>query len=345
MDAYFHMINEKGGIHGRNIKFVYYDDAYEPPKTVSAVRQMVQNDGVFAFVGGVGTAPGMAVKQYIVENEIPWVAPATGSTHFAYPPTENIFAVYPLYPSEAVVQVNYALDSLDAENIAIIYQNDDYGKGGLVGAQVALEARGMELVAEVSTETMDSDLTSQAALLRESGADVVLLWLLPRQAAIIKGRTSVIDYNPTWIASSTLSDMTLMHEITEGAWEGVIFSYFGEMPYSDDEVVQNYRTAFEEKYPDARWGTFAYSGFVFAEPLVEALRGAGRDLTREALIEALESLDGWKGAGPEITYGPNQRQGTSSVYLVKCLGPEEYEILTDYMDADLEINEVIERMN
>lgn len=346
MDVYFDIVNEEGGIHGRTINFVYRDDGYEPPKTISAVRQMVQNDGVFAFVGGVGTATGMAVKQYITDHNIPWISPATGSTQFAYPPTKNIFATYPLYAQEAAIQVNYALDSLDTEKIAIIYQNDDYGKGGLIGAEMALEARGMELVTEVSAEIMDSDLNSQAALLKESGADVVLMWLLPRQAAIIKGSTGIMGYNPTWIAASTLSDMNLMHEITEGAWEGVIFSIFAEMPTNvDNEIMQKYSMAFKEKYPDARWGTFAGSGFVFAEPLVEALRRAGPNLTRQSLIEALESFDGWRGIGPKLTFGPNQRQGASSAYLVRSLGPDEYEVLTDYMDGGLDIDEVIARMN
>lgn len=343
-DAYFEMINEEGGIHGRNIRFVYRDDGYEPPRTVSAVRQMVQNEGVFAFVGGVGTAPGMAVKEFITERNIPWVSPVTGSTRFAYPPQENIFAMYPLYSKEAAVQVNYAIDEMGAENVAIIYQNDDFGKSGLVGAKMALEARGMELVESTSVEMMDSDLSSQAALLRESSADVVLMWLLPRHAAIILGNTNKIDYNPDWIASSVLSDMTLMHDITEGAWENVIFSSFGEFPTSDHELVQKYRATFEKKYPDVRWGTFAAAGFFFAEPLVEALERAGPDLTRESFIEAMETLDGWQGIGPEITFAPGQRQGASSTYLVKCLGENDYEILTDYRDSDIDIEEAIRRL-
>lgn len=344
MDAYFDMVNEEGGIHGRNVRFVYRDDGYEPPRTVSAVRQMVQNDNVFAFVGGIGTAPSMAVKDYIIENNIPWVGPLTGSTHFAYPPQENIFALFPLYAREGAVHAEYALDELGAERIAIIYQNDDYGRGGLIGAEMILEERGMDFVERLSVEITDSDLSSHAARLRQSGADMVMMWLLPRQAAIIMGNTAVLGYNPTWMASSALGDMGLMIDITEGRWEGVLFSMFGEMPYSDHEQMQAYRAAFEKKYPDLRWGLFASSGFVFAEVLVEGLERAGRDLTRQSLIEAMETFEGWQGVGAEVTFAPGVRQGSSSLYLVKAKGGLDYEILTDFMDSDIDIDEAIRRL-
>lgn len=344
MDAYFDLINNEGGIHGRKIRFVYRDDGYEPPRTVSAVRQMVQNDNIFAFIGGIGTAPGMAVKDYIIEQDIPWVGPLSGSTHFAYPPQESIFAIYPLYSKEGAIQVEYALDEIGAEKIAIIYQNDDYGKGGLIGAEMMLEDRGLDLVESLSVEITDSDLSSHAARLRESGADVVLMWLLPRQAAIILSNTAVFDYNPTWMASSTLGDISLMSDITEGRWEGVIYSTFGEMPESEDEQMQKYRAAFEEKYPDLRWGLFAAAGFIFGEVLTEGLERAGRDLTRDSLIEAMETFDGWQGLGPEVTFAPGVRQGTSSIYLVKVLEGENYEILTDFIDSDIDVDEVIRRL-
>lgn len=343
-DAYFKMINEEGGIHGRKIRFVYKDDGYEPPRTISAVRQMVQNDRVFAIVGGTGTAPGMAVKQYILDHKIPWIAPASGSTHFTIPPTKYIFGVYPYYSHEASIQVNYALDELGVEKIAIIYQNDDYGKGGLIGAEMALEARGMEITEKVSVEIMDSDLSSHAALLQKSEADVVLMWLLPRQATMITSTTAVTGYKPIWIASSPLSDMELMYEITDGRWENVIFTNLAEMPSSNSDEIKNYRTAFKKYYPDLRWGTFAEAGFLFAIPLVEALQAAGRNLTREALIRELESLEDFRALGASITFTPNNRHGNSSVSLVKCLGPTEFEQLTDFTEADIDIEEAIRRL-
>jgi branched-chain amino acid transport system substrate-binding protein len=344
MEAYFALINEEGGIHGRQVRLVFRDDGYEPPRTVSAVRQMVQNDEVFLFVGGIGTAPGMEVRNYIIDNGIPWVSPATGSTHFGFPPRDNIFSMYPLYVDDAALQVRYAVNELGASRIAIIYQNDDYGKGGLVGAEMALEEMGMQLVSRVSTEIMDSDLSSHAALLRESGADVVLLWVLPRQAAIILGTTAVLGYRPQWIASSTLSDFELMYEITDGAWDGVIYSNFAISPVEDHPLVNRYRDAMARFSPENRFSAFSMSGFLFAEPVVEALRNSGRELTRERFMAEMEALDGFQGIGPEISFGPGQRQGSRALKLDRAIGPQQTESLTDFQTSGIDIEEAIRRM-
>lgn len=344
MDAYFQLINEEGGIHGRQIRFIYRNDGYEPARTNSVVRQMVERDRVFMFVGGIGTAPGMAVKDYILQRNIPWVSPASGSTHWAFPPHRYLFSTYPLYPEEAAVQVDYLVEELGITRIAIIYQNDDYGKGGMIGAQLALERHGLDLVASVPTQIMDTDLNSHVARLSSSGAEAVLLWVLPRQAAITLGTAAVRGFRPQWVASSTLSDMSLMYDITDGAWRGVIFSSFGGVQASNPELFSRYEQAMRRFQPDVRWGTFAAAGFLFAEPVVEALQRAGRDLTRESFVEAMESLQGFQGLGPEITFGPDIRQGTRTTFLLRTVSGTEYEQLTDFTDSHIDIEEAIRRM-
>ncbi|MEM7368633.1 MAG: ABC transporter substrate-binding protein [Bacteroidota bacterium] len=341
MDAFFKKVNEEGGVHGRKIKFIYKDDAYDPSRTVGAVREMVQRDEVFAFVGGIGTAPGMAVKQFIIDEGIPWISPCSGATHWAHPPQNNIFNVFPLYFDEAEIQLNYAINELKKTKIAIIYQNDDFGKSALVSAEAAAKKQGIELVATVSTEVMDSDLTSHAARLQESGAEVVLMWTLPRQAAIIRGTTAVAGYSPAWMASSVLSDMTLMHDITKGAWEGVIFGYYGMLPNEDNETLKGYKAALETYQPDVRWGAFSASGFMYAEPLLEGLRKAGRDLSRDSFIAAMESIKDFQGTGPTISYGAGQRQGHRSLFLAKCTSASEAEVLTEFMTATSDVQGLI----
>jgi ABC-type branched-subunit amino acid transport system substrate-binding protein len=343
-ETYFKMINEEGGIHGRRIEFVLRDDAYQPSRTVAAVRQMVERDGVFAFVVGVGTATGMAVKDYLVRNEIPWVGPATGATGWAYPPTEYVFAAYPLYFDEAAALVDHAVNELGWTRVAVLHQNDDFGRSGAVGAEMALERHGLELVEQVSVEVLDTDLSSHALRLRESGAEVVLLWLTPKHGAIILGAASKLGFNPQWMASSVLSDAELMYDITDGLWEGVIFSTLGEFPSSSHPLVQKYQVARERFAPDERGGTFFFAGFMFAEPLVEGLRRAGRDLTAETFIDAMESLDGFQGTGPPLTYGPDQRQGGRSVFLARCVSATEAVRLTDWLETTLDVDEAIRRL-
>ncbi|HEX7709215.1 MAG TPA: ABC transporter substrate-binding protein [Thermoanaerobaculia bacterium] len=342
-EAYFELVNQEGGIHGRKIRFVYRDDGYEPPRTVAAVREMVQREKVFAFVGGVGTAPGMAVREYITSSKIPWVAPASGSTHWAHPPNRYLFSVYPLYADEAAVIVERAV-SMGLKKIGVLYQNDDYGKGGLVGAQLAAERAGATIVAALPTEIMDSDLSSHILRLREAGAEAVLLWVLPRQGAIALGTAGNLAFRPQWFASSTLADATMMHEITDGLWSGVIYASLGESLDSGNEKMDRYREAFVRKHPEIRWGAFPSAGFIFAEPLVEALRRAGRDLTREKLVEALESMREFQGIGPAITFGPDQRQGARAVMLLRCISATESETLGSWVRSEVDVAEVLKRM-
>lgn len=342
-ETYFDLVNEEGGIHGRRIRFVYRDDGYEPPRTVAAVREMVQREQVFAFSVGVGTAPGMAVREFITSNKIPWVAPASGSSHWAWPQNRYLFSAYPLYADEAAVIVDHAV-SLGIKRLGVVYQNDDYGKGGLVGAEMAAEKHGATIVAALPTEIMDTDLSSHIVRLRQAGAEGVLLWVLPRQAAILLGTASNLNFTPRWFASTTLSDMTMMHEVTNGLWSGVTFATLGNSWDSDDPTIQRYKEAFEKKHPDIRWGAFPAAGFLFAEPLVEALRRAGPDLSREKLVEALESLDGFQGSGPAITFGPDRRQGARSVMLMRCTSATDYEIIADWTEPAIDVEQAVRRL-
>jgi len=251
-DAYFKMINDEGGIHGRKLEYIMRDDGYQPAKTKAVVKELVEMEGVFAFVGGVGTAPGMAVKDYLIQNKVPWISPASGSTHWAYPATKYVFSVYPLYCDEAAILVDYAVNELKKTKIAFFYQNDDYGKAGLYGAQIALEKHGMKLVETVSAEIMDTDLNTHALKLKESGADAVIMWVLPKHAAIMLGTAAKLGFNTQWMVSSTLSDMTLMLNITKGLWEGIIFANFVEMPHSENPLMKKYLAAKEKYAPDER---------------------------------------------------------------------------------------------
>lgn len=342
--CYFRMINAQGGINGRQIRYVFRDDAYQPARTKAVVKEMLENDGVFAFVGGVGTSPGMAVKAYLEENSVPWVSPASGSTHWAFPPTHNLFSTYPLYSDEAAVLADYAMTQLHKTKIAVLYQNDDYGKAGLVGAEMALEKQGLQLVEKASMQIMDTDLGSHILRLKNAGAEVVIMYLLPKQAAISLGTAAKLGFKPQWMTSSTLSDATLMYNITQGLWKDVIFAGFAELPDSPLPLMQQYREAREKFAPDEQWSTFFHAGFFFAEPLVEALKRCGKTVTTEKLINALESLHKFQGTGPAISFGPGQRQGTRSIFLAKSIDASHSEKISDWLTAEIDIQEAIQRL-
>ena len=342
--CYFDMINAEGGIHGRKITYFLRDDGYMAPRTKAIAKELVDDKKIFAFSCGVGTANGMAVKKYLHNKRVPWVGPATGSTHFAFPPTKYLFALYPLYLDEASILINYAVKVMGKKRIAFFYQNDDYGKEGLLGAQLALEKFNMKLVAAVSAEPLDTDLSSHAMKLKKANPDCVLMWVLPKHGAIILGTCAKIGLKTQWMTTSTLSDVPIMYKISKGLFKDVIFDTFGVLPDSQHPLMKKYKEAHAKFTPKDRWGIFFYAGFIFAEPMVEALKRAGRNLTADSFVKAMESLKDFQGIGPKISFGPKQRQGTRSVFMAKVLEGGKIKPISDWMTSDVDLQEALKRL-
>jgi ABC-type branched-subunit amino acid transport system substrate-binding protein len=342
--CYFDMINAEGGIHGRKITYFLRDDGYMAPRTKAIAKELVDDKQIFAFACGVGTANGMAVKKYLHNKRVPWVGPATGSTHFAFPPTKYLFALYPLYIDEASILINYAVKVMGKKRIAFFYQNDDYGREGLLGAQLALEKFDMKLVAAVSAEPLDTDLSSHAMKLKKASPDCVLMWVLPKHGAIILGTSAKIGLKTQWMTTSTLSDVPIMYKISKGLFKDVVFDTFGELPDSQHPLMKKYKEAHAKFTPKDRWGIFFYAGFIFAEPMVEAMKRAGRNLTADSFVNAMESLKDFQGIGPKISFGPKQRQGARSVFMAKVLEGGKIKRLSDWMTADVDLQGALKRL-
>jgi len=341
--CYFDMINAEGGINGRKIKYFLRDDGYMPPRTKAIAKELVEDKEIFAFASGVGSATGMAVKKYLHKNKVPWVGPAAGSTHWGYPPTKYLWGTYPLYCDEAAILIDYAVKTLKKKRIAFFYQNDDYGKEGLYGAQLALEKYGMKLVAEVSAEPLDTDLSSHVMKLKAANPDCVLNWVLPKHGAIVLGTAAKMGFKPQWMTTSTLSDTPIMYKISKGLYKDVFFTTFAELPGSDFPLMEKYKKAQEQFAPKDRWGVFFYAGIYFVEPMVEAFKRCGKDLTVENFVKAMDSIKDFQGIGPKNSFGPNKRQGTRSSFIGKCIEGGKSVRLTDWMESGIDVNEVIER--
>ncbi len=336
---YFKMINAEGGINGRKIVYHMFDDAYNPAKTKAGVKELQEGTGIFAWACGVGTTPGLAVRDYILERKIPWVGPATGSSHWITPPNRYLFAVYPLYYIEAKALVRYGVEEMGFKRVAIAYLNDDYGKNGLEAARKELIAHGMKLVAEVPVELKDQDMKPHVMKLRQSKADMVLLWVTPVHAVRLIGTGKAMKFVPQFMTVSTCSDFPLMMALSKGLFKGVIATTFGELPDSSSPLMQKYKKDAYGQFAakGERWGLFYYAGILFVEPLVEGLKRAGRDLTREKLVYELENLKGFRGIGGEISYdifnpknGYKSRGGMKDVFMIQCLEGGKAKKLSDW---------------
>lgn len=331
----FDLVNEEGGIHGRKIRYFIRDDMYNPAQTAAVVKELVERVGIFAFVGGVGSATGMAVKDYLAANKIIWVGPSAADDAFVFPTNPYIFAVYPLYKDEGSILAKYIVEKLKLTKIGMLYQNDSYGKDGLEGVNQRLATYKLKLVAEIPVEPGEKDLASQILKLKNAGAETVVMFVNPTTAVIALRTSGTIGYKPQWVSSNTLSDYPLMHRITGGLWEGVITGGFGEVPDSMNPLMVKYREAAKRLAPGERWGTFYYAGILFADPLVEALKKVGRSLSTEATLRALNSIKDHQTIGPKVTWTEKQHQGTDSIQIMKCGPNASYIVLQDWTANDL----------
>ena len=335
----FQMINDEGGIAGRKIEYSMFDDGYNPAKTKAGVKELQEGKGMFAWASGVGTSPGLAVKDYLMEKKIPWVGPAAGSLDWITPPQKYLFAVYPLYYTEAQLLVRYAVKTLGKKKIAIAYQNDDYGKNGVQGAEKELAKQGLKLVAQVPVEMADTDMKPLVMEFKKVDADVVLLWVSPTHAVRIVGTAQAMQFKPQWMSTSTCSDFPLMQNISKGLWTDVVVAFFGDVPESTAPLMVKYKKAFDKfAAKDERWGVFFYAGIGFVEPMVEGLKRCGKDLTRERFVKEMEGIRNFRGIFGRIDYSAFEpsdvysRQGQKEVFLAQCLADGKSKILTDWME-------------
>jgi len=135
----FNLVNEEGGIHGRKIKYFVRDDQYNPAQTKAVVKELVERKGIFAFVGGVGGACGMAVKDYLAKNKVILFSPSTAIVEYVFPPQKYLFACYPLYQDEGSIITKYLVEKMGFKKIGFFYQNDTYSKNGLEGCKQRLD--------------------------------------------------------------------------------------------------------------------------------------------------------------------------------------------------------------
>jgi branched-chain amino acid transport system substrate-binding protein len=296
--AYFAMINEQGGIHGRKINFISRDDSYSPPKTVELVRKLVEQDGVLALFQTFGTAPNSAIREYLNDNKVPQLFVRTGASKWNdpkhYPWT---MGWQPSYQIEGRIYARYILKNIPAAKIAVLYQNDDFGKDYLIGLRDGLgdKADGM-IVASQSYETTDATIHSQIVSLQTSGANVLLTVALPKFAAQTIRKIHEIGWKPTHILSSVSNSVGLvMRPAGPEKSVGIISATYGKDPTDpqwQDTLEYNEWLAWMKKYNTS--GNVADAdtvyGYSAAQTMVVVLKACGDNLTRENLMKQAASI-------------------------------------------------------
>jgi len=298
--AYIHMINEQGGINGRKINLIQYDDAYNPPKTVEQVRKLVEGDEVLTTFQIIGTPPNAAVQKYLNEKKVPQLLAATGATRFTDP--KNFpwtIAFNPNYQSEGHIYAKYILANYPNAKIAILYQNDDLGRDYVKGLKDALGAKATMIVAEASYELSDPTVDSQMVTLQSSGADLFYNITTPKFGAQAIRKAAELGWKPVHILdiNATPVSQTLVPAGLENA-KGIISVNYGKDPldpqWAGDEGMKRYK-AFMSKYApgeDANSGIATY-GYSTAALLVHILKQCGDNLTRANIMKQATNIEGY----------------------------------------------------
>ncbi len=296
--AFFTMINEKGGINGRKINFISYDDGYSPPKTVEQVRKLVESDGVLLLFNTLGTPTNTAIHKYVNQKKVPHIFIASGATKWGDP--KNFpwsIGWQPNYQSESQIYAAYIKDKHPNAKIAVLYQNDDYGKDYLKGFKDGLgDKAGSMIVSEVPYETTDPTVDSQVVSLKSSGADLFFNITIPKFAAQAIKKAAEIGWKPVHILNSVSNSIGgVLQPAGFEASKGILSTFYLKDPidptWKDDSGYKEWVAFMDKYYPDGdKTNVFTVLAYTVAQALVDTLKRCGDTLTRENVMTQVASI-------------------------------------------------------
>ncbi|WP_439396169.1 ABC transporter substrate-binding protein [Bradyrhizobium sp. PMVTL-01] len=343
--AYFKKINEEGGINGRKINFVSYDDAYSPPKTVEQARKLVESDEVLLIFNSLGTPPNSAIQKYMNTKKVPQLFVATGATKWNDP--QNFpwtMGWQPNYQSETQIYAKYILKTMPNAKIGVLYQNDDYGKDYLKGLKDGLGAKGASMIVlEESYETSEPTIDNHIVKLKATGADVFINITTPKFAAQAIKKISEIGWKPTHFLNNVSASVGSVIKPAgfENSQDIISAAYLKDVSdpqWKDDPGMKGFLDFMTKYFPEGDkldGGTIV--GYGVAQTLVEVLKKCGDNLTRENVMKQAASLKDFRTEvllpGIKINTGPNDFAPISSLQLMKFKG-DKWDLFGDVISAD-----------
>jgi len=295
--AYMKMINDQGGVNGRKIDLIQYDDAYSPPKTVEQVRKLVEGDEVLLTFQIIGTAPNAAVLKYLNGKKVPQLFAATGASKFTDP--KNFpwtMGFNPSYFVEGRIYGQYILKEHPDARVGVLYQNDDLGKDYLNGLKAGLGDKAAKMiVTEVSYELTEPTIDSQILKIKDSGTDLFFSATTPKQAAQAIKKIAELGWHPLQIVDINANSVgAVLKPAGLDAAKGIVsVGYVKDPsePAKDDPGMQRYLDFMQKYYPDGdKTSSLNVYGYITAQLLVQVLKQCGDDLTRENVLKQAAGL-------------------------------------------------------
>lgn len=340
--AYFKMINDKGGINGRKVNFISYDDAYSPPKAVEQTRKLVESDEVLLIFDPLGTANNTAIQKYLNAKKVPQLFVAAGATKFNDP--KNFpwtMAWQPSYQSEAAAYATFLLKEKPDAKIAVFYQNDDLGKDYLKGLKDKLASK---IIAEESYETSEPTIDTHIVKLKASGADTLVNISSPKFAAQAIKKIAEVGWNPLHIISNVSASIGSV--IKPAGFEnaqGLISASYLKDPsdpqWDNDPGMKEFQAFLSKYYPEGnKRDVLLITGYALAETLAQTLKQCGDDLTRQNVMKEAANLKNWRTEallpGIKVNTSPTDFAPISQLQLMRLKGAV-WELFGEVISGDV----------
>ena len=350
-DAYFHYVNDNGGVNGRQISYKYLDDAYNPAQTVPLTKQLVEQDGVFLTFGGLGTQDQTSVRDYLNSKKVPQIIVATGATTFAaefekYPYT---YGWQPVYQGESLIYAQYLMKNSPNAKVGVIYQNDDYGQDYLDGLTKGLGNKAAEMIVDKESNDVGApDLSSQILKLKNSGADTLFVFETPSPAIKALVSTYQAGWHPTIFLNSVSAPVPYVQAAQKAAGDDSAVNGIITVVYTKDSVdpaqandagIQLFKQIMGKYYPDGKVeDNFNVYGMATAWSLVDMLKKAGPNLTRQAVLDQMSNLNQTDNPflypGIVVKNTPTDHYSITQEYLAKyATSANDYQPLSQVIDV------------
>jgi len=328
--AYFEMINAKNGINGRTISFISYDDSYSPPKAVEQARRLVEDDNVLLIFNSLGTPSNSAIERYMNEKKVPQLFIATGATKWndpkGFPWT---MGWQPSYQSEARVYAQHLLKNHPDGKIAILYQNDDYGKDYLKGFKDGAGSK-LKIISELSYDTTEPTIDSQMISLQASGADIFFDVTTPKFAAQAIKKVAELKWKPLHILNNVSASVgAVLKPAGLDHARGILSTAYLKDPtdpqWKNDSAYKEWLSFMEQYYPEGdKTSAFTVYGYAVAATMTQVLEQCGDDLSRKNVMKQAASLHDLKLGlllpGITVNTGPNDYAPIKQLQMMRFTG-------------------------
>ena len=343
--AYFEKINAEGGINGRKIKFISYDDAYSPPKAIEQARKLVESDEVLLVFQPLGTPSNSAIQKYMNAKKVPQLFVATGATKWGDPKDFPwTMGWQPNYQSEARIYAKYVLDHFPNGKIAVFWQNDDAGRDQVKGLRDGLGDKANMIIADKSYEVTDPSIDSQIVALHDSGADIFFSWAAPKGSAQAIRKVGELGWKPKFfLANVSTSVAAVLKPAGLDFAKDIISTAYLKDPtdpaWKDDPGVKTWRAFMDKYYPDGdKTNSNNVYGYAVAQTMVQVLKQCGDDLTRENIMKQAANIKNFSSEvmlpGIKVNTGPDDFFPIEQMQLMRFDG-EAWRLFGDVITGEV----------